>query len=71
MRIHDKGDYAYDLEQSVDPMTQLRTGWTFHIFRLRPIEQVLEKGEAGTREEAEKQAKRAISRVLQREKRAA
>lgn len=71
MRIHDKGDYAYDLEQSVDPSTQLRTGWNFHIFRLRPIEQVLEQGAAQSREDAEKQAKRAISRMVQREKRAA
>lgn len=71
MRIHDKGDYAYDLEQSIDPRTQLRTGWNFHIFLLRPIEQVVEQGEAKSREEAEKLARRAISRMLQREKRAA
>ncbi|HSY11630.1 MAG TPA: hypothetical protein VK976_05520 [Verrucomicrobiae bacterium] len=71
MRIHDKGDYAYDLEQSVDPMTQLRTGWNFRIFRVRPTEQMVEKGEAPSRDEAEKQAKRVISRVLQKEKRAA
>jgi hypothetical protein len=71
MRIHDKGDYAYDLEQPVDPSTQLRTGWHFHIFRLRPVEQVLEQGEAKSREAAEKLAKRAITRMLQREKRAA
>ncbi len=71
MRIHDKGDYAYDLEQSVDPRTQLRTGWNCRIFRRRPTEQLVEKGEASSRDEAEKQAKRVISRVLQREKRAA
>jgi hypothetical protein len=71
MRIHDKGDYAYDLEQATDPATQLRTGWNFRIFRLRPIEQIVEKGEAATRDEAEKQARRVITRVLQAEKRAA
>ncbi len=71
MRIHDKGDYAYDLEQSVDPHTQLRNGWNFHIFRLRPIEQLIDNGEAQTREEAEKLARRAISRLMQRERRAA
>ncbi len=71
MRIHDKGDYAYDLEQTIDPATQLRTGWSFHVFLLRPTEQVIESGQASSREEAEKQAKRAISRVLQRERRAA
>lgn len=71
MRIHDKADYAYDLEQSVDPLTQLRKGWNFHIFRVRPTEQLLDKGEAQTREEAEKLAKRAISRLMQRERQAA
>ena len=71
MRIHDKGDYAYDLEQNVDPMTQLRTGWSVKVFRVRPTEQLLEKGEADTREEAEKQGRRAIARMLQRERRAA
>ncbi len=71
MRIHDRADYAYDLEQSIDPSTQLRTGWNFHIFRLRPIEQVIEAGEAKTREEAEKLAKRAISRMVQKERKAA
>jgi hypothetical protein len=71
MRIHDKGDYAYDLEQSIDPSTQLRTGWNFHIFRLRPVEQVLEGGQANTREDAEKLARRAITRMVQKERKAA
>ena len=71
MRIHDKADYAYDLEQIVDPMTQLRKGWAYHVFHLRPTEQVLESGKAASREEAEKDAKRAIGRLMQREKRAA
>jgi hypothetical protein len=71
MRIHDKGDYAYDLEQSTDPATQLRTGWNFHIFKLRPVEQVLDRGEAKSREEAEKLARRALTRMVQRERKAA
>jgi hypothetical protein len=71
MRIHDKGDYAYDLEQSTDPATQLRTGWNFHIFRLRPIEQIVDRGGAPSREEAEKLAKRVISRLVLKERKAA
>ncbi len=71
MRIHDKGDYAYDLEQPIDPTTQLRSGWTYRVFRVRPTEQMIDKGQAETRDEAEKLAKRVISRTLQREKRAA
>ena len=62
MRIRE-GDYAYDLEQKVDPLTQVRTGWKFTIFLVHPAEQVLERGEARTREEAENQALRAISRI--------
>ncbi len=71
MRIHDKGDYAYELEQPVDPMTQLRSRWVYRVFHLRPVEEVLQTGEADSREEAEKQARRVISRVAQRQKRAA
>jgi hypothetical protein len=71
MRIHDKGDYAYDLEQTVDSATQLRTGWNFRVFLLRPTEQVIESGQAKSREEAEKQAKRVISKIYLRERRAA
>ena len=71
MKIHDKADYAYDLEQSIDPATQLRKGWHFHVFRLRPVEQMLEEGEAGSREDAEKQAKKVITRMVTREKKAA
>jgi hypothetical protein len=71
MRIHDKGDYAYELEQPVDPATQLRSGWVFRVFHLRPIESVVQTGQADSREEAERQAKRAISKVTQKDKRAA
>ena len=71
MRIHDKGDYAYELQQSIDPRTQLRGAWKYRVFRVRPIEQMVDEGEAQTREQAEKLAKRAVSRMLQRERRAA
>jgi hypothetical protein len=71
MRIHDKGDFAYELEQVVDPMTQLRKGWTYRVFHLRPMETILQSGEAESRDEAEKEAKRVIGRLVQREKRAA
>lgn len=71
MRIHDKDDYAYELEQSVDPLTQLRQGWNYRVFRLRPIEEVLYQGSSDSREEAEKLARRTISRLRQKERRAA
>jgi len=71
MRIHENGDYAYDLEQTVDPRTQLRQGWRFTIVRIRPVEQVLYTGEAASREEAEKQAKRKVRSIGKERDRAA
>ena len=71
MRIHDRNDYAYELEQPVDPATQLRSGWIYRVFHLRPMEVIVQTGEAKSLDEAEKEAKRVITRQLQREKRAA
>jgi hypothetical protein len=60
MRVHE-GDFAYDLEQQRDPLTQLLSAWRFTIFRLRPVETVLTRGECRTREEAERQARKTIA----------
>jgi hypothetical protein len=68
MRIHYEGDYAYDLEQPRDPQTQLALNWKFTVYRLRPVEEVMAKGEAATQDEAENKAKNAISRLLGRER---
>ena len=62
MRIRE-GDYAYDLEQKVDPLTQVRQEWKFTISLVFPSEQILERGEAPTREEAEREAQRSIARI--------
>ena len=62
MRIHE-GDFAYDLEQPLDPLTQLRTKWKFTVYRIRPAEQKLTSGEADTREAAEKKARAELARV--------
>ena len=59
MRIHE-GDFAYDLEQPRDPLTQLALKWRYRIFRVRPMEELVSSGEADTREEAEKNARNAI-----------
>ena len=61
MRIRE-GDYAYDLEQKVDPSTMLRHEWIYRVYVTVPTDQVLEQGEAETREAAEKRALRAIAR---------
>ena len=70
MRIHE-GKYAYDLEQPPDPRTQLRQHWTFKVYRLQPVEQVLASGQAATRAEAEKKAKAMIAKLQAKEERPA
>lgn len=62
MRIHE-GDFAYDLEQKIDPSTMLRGDWRFKIYFTLPMDQVLEQGEAESREAAEQQALKAIARI--------
>lgn len=70
MRIHE-GDFAYDLEQPIDPLTQLRSKWKFTLFRIRPAEEKLASGEADTREGAEKKAKAALAKASTQDSRAA
>jgi hypothetical protein len=70
MRIHE-GNFAYDLEQPRDPLTQLPLNWRYTVYRLRPIEEVVEKGEAGSQQEAEKTAKTAIAKLMEGEHRPA
>lgn len=70
MRIHE-GNFAYDLEQPRDPLTQLALNWRFTVYQVRPAEQVAARGEAGTRAEAEKKAKGIITRLSKEQKIAA
>ena len=71
MRIHHEADFAYDLEQPRDPQTQLVLDWRFTVYRLRPVEEVVARGEAPTRAGAEKKAKTVISRLLASERKIA
>lgn len=71
MRIHYEGDFAYDLEQPRDPQTQLTLNWKFAVYRLRPVEEIVARGEAETRTEAEKKAKSTIGRLLARDRKVA
>jgi hypothetical protein len=64
MRIRE-GDFAYDIEQLRDPLTQLPSNWQFKIVRLHPApEMVVLKGEAPNRPAAEKKAKAALHKVV-------
>ncbi|HZR28600.1 MAG TPA: hypothetical protein VFA71_07450 [Terriglobales bacterium] len=62
MRIHE-GNFAYDIEQLRDPLTQLPLKWRYTVYRLRPVEEAVQRGEAESREEAEEMAKRMISKL--------
>jgi len=67
MRIHE-GEFAYDLERPRDPLTQLALNWRFTVYRLRPAEMVVFRGEATTQPEAEKKARNTISRLRIKER---
>jgi len=72
MRIHE-GDYAYEVRQVRDPLTQLTKAWQYVVYRVRPIDQIVERGDLATREAAERRAKMRLSQLLmpERESRAA
>jgi hypothetical protein len=70
MRIHE-GDLAYDLEQPIDPLTQLRSKWRFTIYRVKPAEEKLGSGEAATKAETEKKAKSALAKIAAKSTRVA
>ena len=70
MRIHE-GDLAYDLEQPIDPLTQLRSKWRFTLYRVKPAEEKLGSGEASTKAEAEKKAKSALAKIAAKSTRVA
>jgi len=70
MRIHE-GNYAYDIEQPRDPLTQLLLKWRFTVYALRPIEQAVSRGEAESFAEAEREAKEVINELEARKTRPA
>jgi hypothetical protein len=70
MRFHE-GDFAYDVEPQRDPSTQLLSSWRFTVFRIRPTESVITRGEAKTREEAEAKARQALEHARRHPGRAA
>ena len=63
MRIHE-GNFAYDIEQLRDPLTQLPLNWRYTVYRLRPVEEVMQRGEAESREEVEEKAKGVVAKLM-------
>ena len=62
MRIHE-GNYAYEVERVIDPATQVHTSWRYNIYRIKPVDQLVESGEAPTREAAELAGKQAVEEL--------
>jgi hypothetical protein len=69
MRIYE-GDYAYEIEQVLDPSTQVPLGWRYNIYRGRPGDELLRTGQAPTREAAQEAGKRALAEVVRKGQRA-
>jgi len=68
MRIYEN-NFAYELEQVVDPATQVKTVWRYNLYMVRPVDQKLSSGEAATIAEAEKLAKKQITKLTKAEPR--
>lgn len=66
MRIYE-GYYAYEVEQVLDPATPIRAGWKYNLYRVRPVNQFLPSSTAGSREEAEREGRRAVQHAIRHE----
>lgn len=64
MRIYE-GDYGYEIEQVL--ATLIRAGWKYNVYRVRPVNQLLHSGKAGSREEAELQGHRAVQHAIRQQ----
>ena len=68
MRIYE-GNYAYEIEQALDPETRVSKGWRVNVYRVRPQEQLLRSEVASTKEEAERAGKQVVREVMNEEQR--
>jgi hypothetical protein len=63
MRIYE-GNHAYEIERVLDPATQIVKGWRYNIYRVRPRDELLQSGDAPTKEAAEEAGRKALEEVL-------
>jgi len=66
MRIYED-NYAYEIEQVLDPATLVPSGWKYNVYRVRPFQQLLQSGTAASRETAELEGRRAVQREIRQE----
>jgi hypothetical protein len=64
MRIYED-NFAYEIEQVLDPATLVARGWKYNVYRVRPSNELLHSGSADSRDAAEKEGKRAVQRAIQ------
>lgn len=67
MRIYED-NFAYEIEQILDPATQVSRGWRYKLYRVRPLEQVLHSGQAPNRAAAEEAGKQALADLIAEQK---
>jgi hypothetical protein len=63
MRIYE-GNYAYEIEQVLDPATKIGSGWRYNIYRVRPRDELLRSGQAETKDAAKQADRLRVSRLL-------
>jgi len=51
MRIYEN-NFAYELEQTIDPATQIKSAWRYIVYRVRPRDEKLSFGYAPSMESA-------------------
>jgi hypothetical protein len=66
MRIYED-NFAYEIEQVLDPATLIPSGWKFNIYQVRPFNQLLGSGNAPTREAAEQEGRRAVQQAIRQQ----
>jgi hypothetical protein len=67
VRIYED-NYAYEVEQVLDPGTLVRTGWKYNIYRVRPLNEFLQSGTAETREAAEAEGRKMVESAIRKDK---
>ncbi len=70
MRVYED-NFAYEIEQVIDPSTLVPQGWKYNVYRIRPVNQLLHSGTAGSREAAEVEGRRAVQRAIRQENKSA
>jgi len=68
MRIYE-GNYAYEIERVLDPLTELMKGWRYKVYRVRPRDEVLRSGDVGSKEAAELAGRRVLAEIKKEEER--